>query len=251
MRHLLIDEFQDISGQIVKWIKAVHESLAIKGYAPSLLVVGDSWQSIYGWRGSDPVFMLQFEKHFGDGKLIVMNENFRCGQQIINVAEELVASQGSNEIGGVPRHGRASGPASGVFGVAEFRSGGDAEIMLLVDELRRDDPQSSIYVLSRTNEGLSSLRKGAKSRKLMLYTMHKSKGLEADYVIVKGECGYNSVSSLRNAIYHLAQMGVSYDVAQAEESKRLAYVSLTRARKKVFWFGENPGIPVGAADAKK
>ena len=62
--HLLIDEFQDVSPQIVLWLQALHRRLATQGTAPSLMAIGDDWQSIYGWRGSSPELFIDFDKYF-------------------------------------------------------------------------------------------------------------------------------------------------------------------------------------------
>lgn len=242
MKHLLIDEFQDISGQIVRWIKAVHSVLSQHGEKPSLLAVGDDWQSVYGWRGSDPEFMIRFDEHFGESKLVTMTENFRSGQHIINTAEMLVGRLAESALN---KHGVASGYAAKALGDVELCTGGNEEIATLVESLKREDPDGEIFILSRTNEGLMPFRKVGKGKKITLLTMHRAKGLEADYVIIKGDCNYLSSSPLRNAIYAQARMLNSYDVAQQDESLRLAYVSITRAKKKAWWFGE-PSKPGGA-----
>jgi len=129
MRHLLIDEFQDISGQIVKWIKAVHAVLSQQGDEPSLLVVGDDWQSVYGWRGSDPEYLVDFDYRFGPSFLIAMNDNFRCGQQIINVAELLVANLRGVIAG---KHGIAAGEAGQTMGGVTLCRMSDSEVHDLV-----------------------------------------------------------------------------------------------------------------------
>jgi superfamily I DNA/RNA helicase len=236
MKNLLIDEFQDISGQIVKWIMAVHTVLAVRGEEPSLMAVGDDWQSVYGWRGSDPEFMIRFDDHFGESKLVVMNENFRCGQHIINTAEKLVSHLTDSAL---QKHGAACGPAAKSLGEVELCSGGDDEIVKLVTALKNRDPELNIFILSRTNEGLAPFIKLAKDKQIALMTMHRAKGLEADYIIIKGDCIYTNNSPLKNSIYALAGLCTTYDAAQQDESLRLAYVSLTRARKKAYWFGDN------------
>lgn len=235
MKHLLIDEFQDISGQIIKWIKAAHVVLEQQGESPSILAVGDDWQSVYSWRGSDPEYMIRFDEHFGDSGLITMNENFRCGQQIINVAE-LVVKNLKETI--TQKHGVASGNAAGTMGEVFLCQGGDDEIHDRIKELRSEDPEAEIFILSRTNDGLAPFRKWGKSKKVRLMTMHRAKGLEADHVIIKGDCFYAGTSPLKNTIYAKAGMAGSYDMAQQDESLRLAYVSLTRAKKRVYWYGE-------------
>lgn len=235
MKHLLVDEFQDISGQIIKWIKAAHVVLEQQGESPSILAVGDDWQSIHGWRGSDPEYMIRFDDHFGESGLITMNENFRCGQQIINVAELLAAGLKETI---AQKHGVASGAAAETMGDVFLCDGGDDEIHERIKGLRGEDPDAEIFILSRTNDGLMPFRKWGKSKKVRLMTMHRAKGLEADYVVIKGDCFYCGTSPLKNAIYSRAGMGVSYDLAQQDESLRLAYVSITRARKRVYWYGE-------------
>lgn len=236
MKNLLMDEFQDISGHIVEWVKAVHSVLAKQGEEPSLLAVGDDWQSVYGWRGSDPEYMIRFEEHFGESKLVVMNENFRCGQLIINMAEKMVQTLAGCDF---QKHGVACGQAAKALGEVELCNGGDEQINKLVTELKANDPTQKIFILSRTNEGLVPFRKFSSDKQVSLLTMHRAKGLEADIVIIKGDCSYSNISSLRNAIYALAGMYATYDSAQQDESLRLAYVSITRARKKVYWFGDN------------
>lgn len=242
MKHLLIDEFQDISGQIVKWIKATHVVLEQQGEPPSILAIGDDWQSVYGWRGSDPEYMVRFDEHFGPSSLVTMSENFRCGQHIINVAELLV--KGLKETVTL-KHGVTSGAAAATMGEVFLCSGGDDEIHERIKGLRSEDPEAEIFILSRTNEGLVPFRKWGKSKKVRLLTMHRAKGLEADYVVIKGDCFYGSTSPLKNSVYSRAGMRDTYDSAQQDESLRLAYVSITRARKRVYWYGE-PSRPGGA-----
>jgi len=66
-------------------------------------------------------------------------------------------------------------------------------------------------------------------------TIHRAKGLQADYVVMIGDCHYDGASPLKNAIYRQAGLKTTYDAAQKEESLRLAYVGMTRARKHVYW----------------
>ena len=242
MKHLLIDEFQDISGQIIKWIKAVHTVLQERGENPSVMVVGDDWQSVYGWRGSDPEFLIRFDDHFGESSLVVMNENYRSGQHIINSAELLVNHLKESAL---QKHGVSSGHAAASLGHVELSYGDDKSIQQLIDQIRRTEPSANIFIVSRTNEGLVPFRRYAKDNKITLLTMHRAKGLEADHVIIKGDCSYANTSNLKNAIYQQAGLKKSYDEAQQDETLRLAYVAITRAKHKAYWFGE-PVKPEGA-----
>lgn len=242
MKNLLIDEFQDISGQIIKWIRAIHVVLYQRGESPSLMVVGDDWQSVYGWRGSDPEFLIRFDDHFGKSELVVMNENYRSGQHIINSAELLVSHLKESAL---QKHGVAAGQAASALGQVELSYGDDKAIQKLIDKIRKSEPDATIFILSRTNEGLSPFRRYTKDKMITLLTMHRAKGLEADHVIIKGDCSYSNSSPLKNAIYQQADLETSYDEAQQDEALRLAYVAITRAKKRAYWFGE-PVKPDGA-----
>ncbi|HCJ28476.1 MAG TPA: DNA helicase UvrD, partial [Pseudomonas sp.] len=91
--HLLIDEFQDISPQIVQWLQALHRSLASQGEAVSLMAIGDDWQSIYGWRGSSPELFMDFDKYFpGKGAskksaVLMLETNYRSIGPVIRDGE--------------------------------------------------------------------------------------------------------------------------------------------------------------------
>lgn len=103
MSHLMIDEFQDVSPQIVSWIRASLREIRSRGPAmhvgrgaqrSSLLCVGDDWQSIYGWRGSSPKYFMEFNKEFVSPSTtrVMLGENYRSHQHIIDAAEHIVRS---------------------------------------------------------------------------------------------------------------------------------------------------------------
>ena len=109
LAHLMIDEFQDVSPQIVSWLRASLAEIRRRGPAmhtgrhaqhSSLLCVGDDWQSIYGWRGSSPKYFMEFTKAFPSpsSTRVMLVDNYRCQQQVIDAAEHLV--KGPPAIGG-------------------------------------------------------------------------------------------------------------------------------------------------------
>lgn len=72
IRHLLVDEFQDINRVEYKLIQILSRR------ANSLFVVGDDDQSIYGWRGADPTIIWDFENTFKGAKTETLEESVRC-----------------------------------------------------------------------------------------------------------------------------------------------------------------------------
>jgi superfamily I DNA/RNA helicase len=89
-KHILVDEFQDVSPEIVDWLaKTLAVQVRDGGEEVSLTCIGDDCQSIYGWRGSHPIFLMEFARYFPSalqGK-VVLHENFRSLQPIIDAAE--------------------------------------------------------------------------------------------------------------------------------------------------------------------
>ena len=82
-KHILIDEYQDINFAQ----KSMVDEL-LKG-GSSLWVVGDDDQAIYGWRGSNVKFILEFENNYTDAKKVILNTNYRSENKIVIAANNL------------------------------------------------------------------------------------------------------------------------------------------------------------------
>lgn len=83
-QHILVDEYQDTNFLQYKFIKL------LSGDKRNLFVVGDDYQSIYGWRGADINNILNFEKDFSDTRVIKLDQNYRSTQNILGAANELI-----------------------------------------------------------------------------------------------------------------------------------------------------------------
>ena len=83
-RYILVDEFQDIN-------KVQFEALKlIANPSNNIFVVGDEDQSIYGFRGSRPDFLLEFEEYFSNTKKVLLDINYRSKGEIIDIANRLI-----------------------------------------------------------------------------------------------------------------------------------------------------------------
>ncbi|QDU38555.1 ATP-dependent DNA helicase PcrA [Maioricimonas rarisocia] len=82
--HVQIDEYQDTNGLQFSIIEAL-----VRGHN-NICVVGDDDQSIYGWRGAEVRHILGFSQHFPGAKVIRLEENYRCTDRILDMANRLV-----------------------------------------------------------------------------------------------------------------------------------------------------------------
>ena len=84
-RHVLVDEYQDTN-------RAQNELvLLLAGQHHQVTVVGDSDQSVYGWRGADIRNILQFEEAFPDATIVVLEQNYRSTQVVLDAANAVIA----------------------------------------------------------------------------------------------------------------------------------------------------------------
>ncbi|BAP79526.1 helicase [Pseudomonas sp. MT-1] len=249
--HLLIDEFQDISPQIVQWLQGLHGTLARQGETVSLMAIGDDWQSIYGWRGSSPELFMDFDKYFPakggakQSRTLVLETNYRSIEPVIRDGEAVLAGVAVKQ----PKASKASRPTQpgdhGVKLITRF------DIKTRLPDLIRDiqtqcdhvaglpnPDRNAVLVLSRRNEPLRAIE-AQLDRKLPVkaYTIHRAKGLQAEVAIIVDDCLPSERHPLRSALY--AYSGFfrnSYDQAMADENLRLAYVAITRGVSRVFWY---------------
>lgn len=84
-RHILVDEYQDVSVRQYEFIKLLGEK------AESVSVVGDSDQTIYSWRGSNINIFLGFERDWPEAQVVFLEENYRSSGNIIDAASYLIS----------------------------------------------------------------------------------------------------------------------------------------------------------------
>ena len=85
--HVLVDEYQDISKSTLQFIDA----LVGVGDSTQLFCVGDDWQSIMGFAGSDVTYFTEFEDRYDDVSYTSLNINYRCPPTIVKAGVELIS----------------------------------------------------------------------------------------------------------------------------------------------------------------
>ena len=271
MSNIVIDEFQDISPEVANWIRATLLTLTQEHIDTSLMCVGDDYQSIYGWRGSSPDYLSHYAKHFPSENIntIFMSNNYRSFQSIIDTAESCLryktafskkgqSSQNDNNprlcFVEVEKKEKDKKPPLDKPSLSLMNDIGQE----LANE-REKDNDCDFLIMAKTNSELDKLRdnfkyklrnRDGKELTIRFETFHRSKGLEARYCLLVEDCEYNYQHAIKNYLYTIAEFPISYDHAQQEESMRLAYVALTRAKEKVWWIAPE-GSEGSFASAKR
>jgi DNA helicase-4 len=83
-KHILVDEFQDVNNLQVELLKLL--------LTPDnkLFCVGDDWQSIYGFRGSNVDYIVNFQDHFKDAEIVKLSMNYRSTEHIVGASNEVI-----------------------------------------------------------------------------------------------------------------------------------------------------------------
>ena len=188
--------------------------------------------------------MREFGDRFGDFERIDLETTFRCADRIAAVATDFVLRNPAQIRKTVRATRKADGPAMHV-GLP-----GDGGLSLLKealdrihDDAQRHDGPSDVLLLGRYRHlqplNLRSLATQYPGLRFTWMTVHRSKGLEADYAVVLGLCAGKFGFPVEMADDPLLDLVMAAPEAHANaEERRLLYVALTRARRQVFLLAE-------------
>ncbi|MEZ2892870.1 MULTISPECIES: DNA helicase IV [Providencia] len=243
-KHILVDEFQDISPLRAKLLQALRK----QNKQTTLFAVGDDWQAIYRFSGAELDLTTSFEHNFGIGELCALDTTYRFNERIGEIANQFIL-QNPMQLD-KPLNSLTKGNKKSVILLYE-----DA-LERLLDKMSGyvlDD--ETILMLARYHYLKPNILDKAKTRwpklNIQFMTIHASKGQQADHVII---CGLNSgkegfPAPARESIIEQALLPKPEDFDHAEE-RRLLYVALTRAKQQV-WLLYHPEKPSEFVDELK
>ena len=245
-RYVIVDEYQDISQARFRLLESLRRSREF-----DLFCVGDDWQSIYRFAGSDVGYILNFERYWGPTLESRIETTYRFTDSLIEVSGWFIMQNPRQRV----KHLRGCLPDKG-FALEELRAGTDREAALGIGRAMEGlPPESTVFLIGRYNfdgkilEGVrefslevqpqSGIHRVRYEKRpdldIRFLTAHRSKGLQADYVFIlnnrNGRTGFPS--QVQSAPFLELLMGQEDDDPLGEE-RRLFYVAMTRARKKVF-----------------
>jgi DNA helicase-4 len=240
-RHLLVDEFQDISAgraRLLKSLKAQHSDAR-------LFAVGDDWQSIYRFTGSDIHLMRTFGAELGGTfagnqavhSTVDLGRTFRSVDKIALPAKRFVLRNPSQIEKTMRTAASTAAPAIKIIYHTKGRPGGALKTALRELSLTAGE-HSSVLLLGRYHflkpDNLRELGKPHPTLSIDFMTVHASKGLEADHVVLlgaaAGRLGFPAEIVDDPLLDLVLPEPEAFDHA---EERRLFYVALTRAKRSV------------------
>lgn len=237
LKYILVDEFQDSSQSFLRLIKALKaQNSDIKFFA-----VGDDWQSINGFAGADIEVMRSFPDLFGYTKRLYLTKTFRSYQEIVDVASRFIEKNPEQFRKTVTTQKQANCPAI-FLTPSSSRYPNEALykcLQLLERQAEKYKRKFSVFLLARYNRQKrhldAVLRDKFPSLEIEARTIHTSKGLESDYVIIAGvdSGNYGFPSEISDDPLLSLVLPKREEFLHAEE-RRLFYVALTRAKTSVY-----------------
>ena len=232
--YIIVDEFQDISIDRYKFLKA------LRGTKPAkLFCVGDDWQSIYRFSGSDMALFNHFSDFFGPTDIKKIENTYRFGEPLVSLSSKFILRNNAQIKKSIRPY--SNDIKTEIFFKSYERQAFCDEIDSIIKNIPND---KSIFLLGRYSFDdyyLSFKYKCIKDgnrfyynicgRKIEFLTVHKSKGLEADYVILlqcnKDIFGFPSQMSDDPILNYVLTQSDNFPFG---EERRLFYVAMTRAK---------------------
>jgi DNA helicase-4 len=229
-KYILVDEFQDVNNLQVDLIKRLLTP------ETQLFCVGDDWQSIYGFRGSNVGYIVDFEKHFENSEVIKMNLNYRSTQNIVGASNEVIKHNKFKVDKDVSASKKSENKIIVFDGQTEDENV-EFCVKTVQDLLEQGFKSDDILFLYRRSKMSKPYFEGFKKAGIKYHgkTIHASKGLEAKVVFIigltEGSGGFPDIW-LEDRIFQVIKKA-NHDLLM-EEERRLFYVAITRAKDKLF-----------------
>lgn len=238
--YIIIDEYQDIAYARGAMVQAIKQKTNAK-----LMAVGDDWQSIYRFAGSDMSLFTNFEKLFGITERIYIEDTYRNSQELIDIAGSFITRNPLQ----LQKHLSAKKHLSNPVYIIGYNHDIQKALLYTLGKVKAKE----VMILGRNNFDVQVLQgsthfhvntigqdicikcKDYPELNIKFITVHKSKGLESEEVIIIN-CK-NDLIGFPNQLADdpiLDLVMTQCDYYRHGEERRLFYVALTRTKNYCY-----------------
>lgn len=221
-KYIIIDEYQDTSASKLNLIKKL-----VKLSDANLFMVGDDFQSIYRFTGSNVNIITNFRKYFPLAKLIKLKNTYRNSKELLGVAGKFIMKNPFQ----IKKKLKSNISITNSVEIIYYN-----DLNCAMNKIIREDKVNNLFILSRNNSDLKKIiiNDNINYKKM---SVHKSKGLQADYVFLINMNNFSNGFPNKYIDHEILKYVNNYkEYYPYEEERRLFYVALTRCKKKVYLF---------------
>ena len=233
-KYIIVDEFQDTSMIRYFLIQKIQEECN-----SNLLCVGDDFQSIYGFSGCNLDLFVKFKKYFKFGKIFYLNNTYRNSLDLVKISYFFIKKNPYQLRKRMISKKRLVKPLKLVY---YTRSNEEYVFLNLLEKLYQEG-QKEIMILGRYHYDIKRVYKGDlinnyfyyKDMKIIFLTVHASKGLESENIII-----LNLVNSVLGFPSQIKEDDILKKIFPTKEKylyadeRRLFYVAITRTKNNVY-----------------
>ena len=239
--YILVDEFQDISIDRYRFLQSLRRERPLT----KLFCVGDDWQSIYRFAGSDMALFKHFSDYFGYTKTCLMETTYRFGEPAVSRSSAFILANPGQAVKTVHPFASSLNTRLDFIGFPSKDSVFEV-VKGILDYIPKDKIvmflgrysfDVNVFMDSdwivKTSKDKTYVQCGA--RKVPFLTVHQSKGLESDYIILlncnEGTMGFPADIADDPVLRHVLS---EPDRFKFSEERRIFYVAITRAKYHTY-----------------
>lgn len=250
--YIIVDEFQDISWSRMQFLKKL-----IDHGNSQLFAAGDDWQSIYRFTGSDINIFTNFKSYFDDSQISFVTMTHRNSQELQDIMHDFICKNHSQ----IDKHMKSNIHTNTPIKVMYYSTNKRTAFLNIIKEISSISNRANILVLGRNNNDIDTIKEtnnillkrdkeNDDSYKIIVKeypylnikysTVHKSKGLEEDYVVlINADDGLIGFPNRMDDDPILNLVLSSKENYPFSEERRLWYVALTRAKLCTYIIANN------------
>ena len=251
-KYIIVDEFQDISVSRMQFLKKL-----IQHGSSKLFAVGDDWQAIYRFSGCDLNIFLRFPEYFGDSAITKITSTHRNSQELQDIAGPFVKANPEQFNKDIYSVKHLNNPVQIMY----YTENKYFAFLKVLSEIDKLDHEAEVLVLGRNNKDIEDIAldsrisidykrsnetktflsiKDYPRMNLSYSTVHGSKGLEADYVVIinADDSRLGFPNKMEDDVLLNMVLSSKSNFEYAEE-RRLWYVALTRTKNYTYILANN------------